>query len=420
MIGNGQLRQHLQALNSSDLNTRRDAIHALKEQQDWSEVPADLVKHFVESLRHQLTNGIKQTSLRQDLLIILGRFGAKADAAVPELIDLLKDGVPDGVREEAASALGKIGKKAQPAIEPLIDLMPRSRPSLAVRIILALSDIGGMDSKVKSAIVGLWQAPDLSQQSQIQVALALCRLHIDLRGLFPFLARTVVSNPDANLRRQAADGLAFANKNDLEVVPALIVCACNDKDEKIRAVAENSLNALKLPREKAVRICAKQLKDSGYAELALKKVGPVAVPALIEALASEEASVREKAARILSGFGEQAVSAVSALTKTLKDDHLEVRLAAAKALWNVTKVPDVVVPVLIELLQDKEKGAPDDTEERRRYMQTIIEALWRIGPPAKAAVPALTKKSKDKNRLISESALNALKEIAPPAVSAVR
>ena len=52
-------------------------------------------------------------------------------------------------------------------------------------------------------------------------------------------------------------------------------------------------------------------------------------------------------------------------------------------------------------------------QEFGRYLQTVIEALWRIGPPAKAAVPALTHKAKDKNRLVSETAVSALKEIAP-------
>ena len=46
-------------------------------------------------------------------------------------------------------------------------------------------------------------------------------------------------------------------------------------------------------------------------------------------------------------------------------------------------------------------------------LQTVIEALRRIGPPGKAAIPALMAKTKDKNRLVSESAISALKVIAP-------
>jgi hypothetical protein len=73
----------------------------------------------------------------------------------------------------------------------------------------------------------------------------------------------------------------------------------------------------------------------------------------------------------------------------------------------------MVVPVLAALL-DKDLAATKFADEtRRRFLQTVMEALQRIGPPAQAAVSALTDKAKDKNRLVSESALSALKVIAP-------
>jgi hypothetical protein len=88
-------------------------------------------------------------------------------------------------------------------------------------------------------------------------------------------------------------------------------------------------------------------------------------------------------------------------------------LGAAKGLWNITKNAEVVVPVMVELLEEKWAAVSDGDETRRRYLQTVMEALQRIGPAAKAAVPALADKTKDKNRHISESALSALKAIAP-------
>src|SRR4029079_8262947 len=115
----------------------------------------------------------------------------------------------------------------------------------------------------------------------------------------------------------------------------------------------------------------------------------MAIPALIDALDTDEPAAREKAARTLGGMGEAAAAAVPALTATLKDKHMEVRLAAAKALWNITKNADVVVPVMIELLRGKWSTAPDVSEERRRFLQSVIESLCRIGPPAQAAAAAL-------------------------------
>ena len=126
---------------------------------------------------------------------------------------------------------------------------------------------------------------------------------------------------------------------------------------------------------------------------------------------------REKAARTLGCIGELALDAVPALTKALKDKHLDVRLAAAKALWIITKNAEIVVPVLADLLGGKKFPAPDTSESRRCFHQSIIESLCRVGPPAKAAIPVLAKKAKDENRLIRESALKALREIGEPATT---
>ena len=129
---------------------------------------------------------------------------------------------------------------------------------------------------------------------------------------------------------------------------------------------------------------------------------------------AEEPKTREKAARILGCIGESAVEAAPALAALLQAKNLDVRLAAAKGLWIITKNADAVVPVLVELLDDKWAVAFEAGESHRRYVQAVIESLGRIGLAGKAAVPALASKTKDKNRLISESALYALKEIAPP------
>jgi len=163
-------------------------------------------------------------------------------------------------------------------------------------------------------------------------------------------------------------------------------------------------------------MCAKQLRDSAYAETALRHGGAPAVPALVDALGTDDTVVQEKAARTLGTMGEVAAPAVPALTRALQAKDLDVRLAVAKSLWNIAKDAQVVVPVLVELLSSKGTAA-DVSEARRQYLQTVMEALRRIGPAAQAAVPALTAKSREKNRLISESALMTLKAIAPAAAA---
>jgi HEAT repeat protein len=67
----------------------------------------------------------------------------------------------------------------------------------------------------------------------------------------------------------------------------------------------------------------------------------------------------------------------------------------------------------VRLLEEKGTTDLQGDESRRRFLQTVIEALGRIGPAAAAAVPALMKKTKDANRLVSQSAANALGRIVP-------
>jgi HEAT repeat protein len=417
MLELGQLKSQIQGLNSRTENTRREAVQAMKahEAADWVGVGNDIVRPLVETLRHQLPKshetGVKPPLFRQEIATILGNIGHRSEPAIPQLMELLEDGVPDGVREAAAAALGKIGKESRVAVDQLIHVLQNtSRIALADRIARALGDIGCADQRVRTALVNLWLVPIHSHSNQVQVAIALCKLKIDARGLHKYLTATLVASRDTSLRKSAAEALAWCSKTDIDVVPAL-TAALHDEDEDVRKLAENGLAHLKVTPEKAVRLCAMQLKDAVHAETALRRCGAASVPALIEALESKEAIAREKAARTLGSIGELAINAAPALEGVLNDKHLEVRLAAAKGLWNISKNADAVVPVLADLLAGKAIPASDNVDARRMFLQSVIEALCRIGPPAKGAVTALTRKTKDENRLIRESAQRALREI---------
>jgi len=415
MLDLRQLRNDIQALDKGDDAACRQALQSLKQHdpQDWAAAPLPVINGLVKSLQDQLRNGMKRPSSRQEVATILGNIGSRSEPAVPQLIELLQTRTPDSTCEAAATALGKIGKEAKGAVDQLIVLLSNGRTGRIVQVVRALSDIGCADQRVRSALIDLWLSSSQSQTSQVQVAIALCKLKLDAKGLLRFLTTTLVASQDATLRESAAEALGWCNKNEVDVVPALLTAALRDKKDEVRLRAEAALNQLGLSREKAIRLCAKQLSESAYAETALRHGGQAAVPALIDALRTEEPKTREKAARILGCIGEAAVEAAPALTELLHARDLDVRLAAAKGLWIITKNADVIVPVLVDLLDDKWAAAFEAGESHRRYLQGVIESLGRIGLAGKAAVPALTSKTKDKNRLISESALYALKEIAP-------
>jgi HEAT repeat protein len=135
--------------------------------------------------------------------------------------------------------------------------------------------------------------------------------------------------------------------------------------------------------------------------------------ALIEALDSDDGGVQVKAGRTLGCLGTLGAAAVPALKALLNAKDREVRLAAAKALWNITNNAEVVVPTLVSLLDISWTADADSSEARRKFLQTVMEALCRIGPPAKSAKPALLRKTTDKCRHISASARNSLRSIEP-------
>ena len=103
-----------------------------------------------------------------------------------------------------------------------------------------------------------------------------------------------------------------------------------------------------------------------------------------------------KAARTLcQALGESSRSGRPCLASRPARSQLEIRLAAAKGLWNVAH-GDAVVPALITLLEENRSPTPPTAESARQFLLTVIEALWRIGPPAIAAQAALQAKTKDR------------------------
>jgi HEAT repeat protein len=421
MLDLGQLRHHIKTLNSGDKSIWQEAIRSLKghESRVWTTAPPEIVGLLVESLRHRLTRGSEGNGLtvppafRQEAAILLGMIGPRSASAVPQLIELLKGGNGEGVREAAATALGRIGKQAGVAVGDLIRVLQTNcRANLAARVARALGEIGRAGDEVHSALVGAWILH--GDHLKGQASIALCQLGCDAPGLLPYLTTTLVANRDAALRKMSAEALGWCGKSDAGVVPAL-AAALNDEDEEVRGLAAFGLRRMKLSQKMAIQVCCQQLKNSPHAETALRRFGQSAVPSLIRALGAKDATTREKAAQALSGIGEAAAEASRPLFQALRDGDPGVRLAVAKALWSITKEAREVVPALAHLLERKWPPRPEADDSRRRFLLAVIESLGRIGPPARVAIPALLDKTGDENRHVRESAIRALRQIGPAA-----
>lgn len=91
---------------------------------------------------------------------------------------------------------------------------------------------------------------------------------------------------------------------------------------------------------------------------ALGRIGPAAVPALIQALHSPDADVRLKATEVLARMGSDAKEAVPDLVLLLDDPDERIRKAATRTLGRIGPESANAVPALMRSLLQAEPEAP--------------------------------------------------------------
>ncbi|MGL5065382.1 MAG: HEAT repeat domain-containing protein [Microcoleus sp.] len=157
-----------------------------------------------------------------------------------------------------------------------------------------------------------------------------------------------------------------------------------------------------------------QLTDTDFqvrheANDTLVSLGANAVPALCQALNSENRQLRWRAAAAIASIGSDAAAAVPNLTRTLQDNDAYVRRIAAYALGKIGQPATTAVPDLMLLLADS------DTNLRR----SSASALGQIGSPAAAAIPGLIARLHDSDASVRSNSARALGKIGSNAKLAV-
>jgi HEAT repeat protein len=171
------------------------------------------------------------------------------------------------------------------------------------------------------------------------------------------------------------------------------------------------------PPKEELAALARQLRGTDTAArekaaAALEKLGQdakEAIPDLIAALKADDVTVPPLVVRVLAGMGS---AAVGDLTEALSDK--QTRLHALRALKRIGPDAKAAVPALIDVVKtDKAPSSPTCTE--------ACEALGRIGPAAKEAVPVLIEAAKLKaaGSSVRLQATIALGRIGPAAKEAV-
>lgn len=164
---------------------------------------------------------------------------------------------------------------------------------------------------------------------------------------------------------------------------------------------------------------------------AIRQIGAVAVPVLLDALSDEDPRIRLYVTDVLGEIGEAV--AVPALAEALRDPEWRVRFRAADALGKMGKLE--AVPDLMDMLTDSSKDVRisaawalgkignaaavpglvkllHDREWRARW--AAAEALWEIG---EQAIPALVEALREPDEYVRRAAIRALAEIGDPAIA---
>lgn len=186
--------------------------------------------------------------------------------------------------------------------------------------------------------------------------------------------RTAASSTSWMFRRVAS--------RPMELAPALIR-ALREPDLATRRQAANMLRWGAFYSTDLMTALTEALGDQDpvvatYAAAFIGRAGAQALPDLVSAFGSAEATVRAAALRLIGHFGPQGQEAVPAVVEKLKDPDPRVRAAAAGALSSMGSAAETGIPRLVETLKDQDP----------RVRGVAIHALGCMG---KAAVPTLVR-----------------------------
>ncbi|MDB6033665.1 MAG: polymerase, sigma-24 subunit, subfamily [Verrucomicrobiales bacterium] len=388
-----------------------------------------------------------ERDVRQAAAHSLGRIGPEAKSAVPALLEALHFSesaasqalvqiAPDS-KEVAMGLLEMLQDNTQPPSMEIIKDLAQMR-SQAALIVPVLADLGkGVDIQTRSEVIRTLEKLEVASPDAKAARQALMPQEVaTLVPAFRTATEARLSNQD-DLQKQANDedrvklllealqGKDRAlNPNDVgalgkygaaakAAVPLLLPLIDNDNS----AIAQNAINSLGRIGPDAKPALGRILKALDDPELVIRWQAANAlwridsqyiqqsVAILVESFNSKDSrSVSWGYAMVLGQLGKQATAAIPSLRKALASEDHDLRIFAAKALFQIDpKQAEVVVPALINVLKQRRAMNP----------HMAAEELGKLGVTGKAAIPVLREALSSGNPELRASAAKALTEIDP-------
>ncbi|NQU25417.1 MAG: HEAT repeat domain-containing protein [Candidatus Nealsonbacteria bacterium] len=343
----------------------------------------------------------------------------RAATAVRPGVESVVGPVIDAIVKEDLVALNETLKAAAKmqaegaAVAVLAEALKHEKERIRILAAEMLAELGFAARPTVPALIAALN--DACEYVRNNAASALGNIGPEARQAVPGLLVTL-GDGNSYVRSGACEALGKINAQAKYVVPALIA-AMKDGDSHVRWQAVGALGEFEAAATPAATLLRETLLhdadssvrwNTGEALAAVDPGGRISVPALIEAMKDKTPSVRRFAAKGLGRLGPKARTAAPLLVEALNDKDIGVRIAAAEALWKVDGNADAAVPVLTREL-----------EEKGMSRLWAADALSRIGPEAKDAVPALRTMLSTCTGPWLGAAMHALGNIGPEASAAV-
>jgi HEAT repeat protein len=308
---------------------------------------------------------------------------------------------PDSrVRASTATALGSLGSDAQAGMDLLISsTLSDSSEYVRDRAGTALWQVEPRGERVSQAMVQALRIPEKRQ------AAAGALEKIDPRAV---AAGTYLSSglrdPTPEVAIVCARALGKMGPSAKAQVPSLIEALKSSSQsvlfnaiEALGNIGPDASAAMPALVDLTTRASEREIRDA--AASALWRLGPAAVPLLLEAVADSGRRVGAQAA--LFRFDPEMTEVAPYLVPALDNSNYEIRRQAAMSLTRLDSPTPEAVPALIRMLAEPELDF--------RFMASRM--LGKLGPAAKAAVPALRRAEKDPSDVVGNAAREALVKI---------
>lgn len=318
-----------------------------------------IVPKALTSLCEALKSG--GPKVRVSILHEMGK--CNSESVLPTLLERLSDDDAE-VRKQAISSFcdedpPSLARKALPG---LMELLESGTPLKRVSAALVIAALDGEGKPALSPLRSNLRHPDSSVQ--LAAAIALAHIQPNGHGLLPILFAGL-EHPDPELRNFAWRTLRMVNCEELQAeltnfLPELIDGLQHPAKRTVSAWLLSQLGpgaAAAVPGFMAL-LSTRDLRDHllrRFVPKALARIGPMAIPPLVQLMEHREAYVRIRAMKALGETGGRAVSAAPQLVERLTKGNPVERMVAARALGEIGPVAaSLALPALKALIEDRD------------------------------------------------------------------